>query len=128
MSFRAIGAALDISPTTARKLILGALEDVKHEAADIMRTLEGERLNELQSAYWDSAVGGDVNAARVILRIMETRAKLFGLNAPTVVQTEIYSGADIDAEVARIERLALAGRSDAEPNENRGGTGGVVNG
>jgi hypothetical protein len=71
-----------------------------------MRTQEGMRLDRLQRAYWPAALGGDVGAARLVLRVIDRRARLFGLDAPIKVSTEVtYSTSDIDSEVARLAAL-----------------------
>lgn len=115
-SFREIGKALNIDFTWARDLVIRALEQATYESADVMRTQEGERLNRMQRAVWQQALAGDVPAVNTVLKIMERRAKLFGLDAPVKVETDISIGTDVDAEV---ERLALmlesAERPDADP-------------
>lgn len=132
-SFRAIGEALGITATNARKLVIGALADVTFEAADLMRAQEGERLDALQAAVWADAMGGDVRAVVAVLRIMDARAKLFGLYAPTEVRAEVVGGATLDGEVARLEQLARGvGASwrpaDAVAAADSGGAGGVAPG
>ena len=105
-TFREIGQALDIDPTWARTLVLRALDASKYEAADLMRTQEGMRLDRLQRAHWANALGGDVNAAKVVLRCMDRRARLFGLDAPVQAEVELkYTTEDMDAEVARLVEL-----------------------
>jgi len=52
------------------------------ENAGILKRLELERLDELHRAYWKAAVAGDVKAGLFILRLMERRARLEGLDAP----------------------------------------------
>ena len=101
LTFREIGDQLDIDPTWARTLILRALEASKYEAADLLRTQEGMRLDTLQRAHWRAALAGDVKAAAVVLRVMDRRARLFGLDSP--VQVEVT--ADVDAQI-----VALAGQ------------------
>lgn len=86
-TFREIGATLGIDPSWAQTLVYRALQETQAEAVDLMRTEEGGRLDRLQRALWGQAMGGDVKAAMGVLRIMERRARLFGLDAP--VQLEI---------------------------------------
>lgn len=45
--------------------------------------LEADRLDNLQSAYWASAMAGDTKDAELVLKIMDRRSKLFGLDRPT---------------------------------------------
>jgi hypothetical protein len=44
--------------------------------------LELMRLERLHAAVWPQAIRGDVNAVDRVLRIMERRARLLGLDAP----------------------------------------------
>lgn len=108
-SFREIGETLGIDHTWARTLVLRALEASTYEAADLMRVQEGGRLDRLQRAFWPQALAGDGKAALVILRAMDRRARLFGLDAPVKVQTEVtYDGAELEAEVMDLERRLSA--------------------
>lgn len=95
-TFRSIGEQLGIDPTWARTLVLRALEEAKYEAADILRTQEGARLDRVQMSYWRDALQGDTDAAKIVLRVMDQRARLFGLNAPTRIEVD----ADVDAQIA----------------------------
>jgi hypothetical protein len=104
-TFREIGETLGIDPSWARTLVLRALEAAQYEAADMMRVQEGLRLDRLQRAFWPQAVAGDDRAAKIILRTMDRRARLFGLDAPVKVQAEmVYDGAELEREVAELER------------------------
>lgn len=107
-TFREIGATLGIDHTWARTLVLRALEAAQYEAADLMRVQEGQRLDRMQRSLWNRALGDsqrnvppDLRAAQLVLRIMDQRAKLFGLNAPVAVQMT----SDVDAQ---LEALAAA--------------------
>jgi hypothetical protein len=81
----AIGAELGISDVAAGKLIRRALDKAYTEAAHELRTIEGARLDALQHAHWDAALAGDVPATHVVVKVMERRARLFGLDAPVKV-------------------------------------------
>lgn len=91
-TFREIGTALGIDHTWARRLVLRALDTAAYENADLMRTQEGERLDRLQRAVWVAACGGDIRAVNAVLRIMDRRARLFGLDVPARV--ELHTDAD----------------------------------
>lgn len=75
--------------------------------ADEQRELEAARLDSLQQAIWDRAIAGDLPAVNGVLRIMERRARLLGLDAPARSQVHHeHADADgIDAEVARLIAL-----------------------
>lgn len=80
MSYRQIGEALHCDHTWARTLVLRALDSIEAEQADQLRSIEGARLDALTRAMWPKALGGDDKAATVVLRIMDRRARLFGLD------------------------------------------------
>lgn len=103
-TFREIGDSLNIDPTWARTLVLKALEAAKYEAADVMRELEGQRLDRMQRAHWSAALAGDNNSTRTIIRIMERRARLFGLDAPTRLEVSeaAFDHSELDRELAAL--------------------------
>lgn len=107
-TFREIGETLGIDHTWARTLVLRALDATKYEAADLMRTQEGQRLDRLQRAYWPQALNGNLRAAALCLRISERRARLFGLDAPVQAEVEVVVGTQqVDEQMAELEaRLA----------------------
>lgn len=80
-SYREIGRTLNIDHTWARALVLRALKESTHEAADLMREQEGQRLDRLQRAAWTQAIAGDLKAIDAVRRLMRDRATLFGLDA-----------------------------------------------
>ncbi len=56
-----------------------ALQAVQTENAAALRAVEVDRLDALQHALWDAAMGGSVPAARALVRIIEARARVLGL-------------------------------------------------
>jgi len=89
---------------SAWKVVQRALTRIPAESVEEMRLLEGARLDAMTAAIWPTAVTGDEKAIALMLRIMERRAKLFGLDAPVRMQTLVdvpYSG-DVDQEVQRL--------------------------
>lgn len=99
-----IGERLGIHLTTAQKGYERALARVVKEDVDAIRTLETERLDIAQSAIWGNVLKGDNPSIANLLRIMERRAKLLGLDQPTRIQAEVisYDADSIQAELARI--------------------------
>ena len=81
-AFADIGAILGVTAQRAHQLVGEALADLTREAAEQLREIEAERLDKLTTAFFPNAVQGDLSAAAVVLRIMERRARLFGLDAP----------------------------------------------
>ncbi len=112
-TFREVGEALGIDPTWARTLVLRALEAAKYEAADLMRVQEGQRLDRMQRSVWRDAVNGDIAAVNTVLRIMDRRARLFGLDSPVKVDATVSVG-PIDEDLERIDKMLEAGDGRGE--------------
>ena len=79
-----------------------------------VREMEVDRLDRMQLALWARVLKGDDKAINTSLRIMERRARLLGLDAPTKIQAEVvnYDGHGLDAEVERIVRSIASIRID----------------
>lgn len=83
-----IGKALGISAPSAYRAVARSLKRViakTSEDADELRTLELQRLDKLLLALWPRASKGNDAAVDRVLRVMERRAKLKGLDAPVQV-------------------------------------------
>ena len=80
------------SAASAFKAIDRALAKTMQEAAGQLRCLEAERLDRMFLAIWPKAKGGDLAAIERALGIMNRRAKLLGLDAPTKVAPTDPSG------------------------------------
>ena len=90
----------------AMKAYRRVVNRVQRESVDEIRQLELDRLDRLQNAYWKSAVV-ELNhrSVEVLLKIMDKRAKLLGLDAPQRLQAEVmtYDGThDYNADIERI--------------------------
>lgn len=110
-----------------QKAYLRAAARVVQEDIQDIRALEAERLDNLQNAYWLDAMAGDVPAGTQVLRIMERRAKLLGLDSPIKQQVEVitYDASNISEHLRTIAAgLAYShtqgqldnGTSEAEPD------------
>jgi len=64
---------------TAHRVVAKALAENLHQNIELLRTLEGERLDRLQTAFWDRAISGDRQAAHAVLKIIEQRCRLYSL-------------------------------------------------
>ena len=64
----------------AYKAIRGALAAQQAEPVDELRQLECERLDALQRSCWDSAIAGDIPSVDRVLRVIQARVKLLGLD------------------------------------------------
>lgn len=72
-------------PGSAYKIVQTALKNTYREPADDVRKLELERLDRLTLALWTRSKNGDEIAIDRVLKIMDRRAKLLGLDAPTKI-------------------------------------------
>lgn len=72
-----------------------------------LRDIELDRLDRLQRAVWERAMNADLPAVQTVLRIMEQRAKLLGLNAPEThkVEVSVLDPNTVDAEVLRLAEM-----------------------
>ncbi len=98
----------------AQKAYARVVTRVQRESVDEIRDLELDRLDRIQRAYWKPAIVDlDKRAAEVVLKVMDRRAKLLGLEAPTKVQAEVvnYDGNyDYNEDIERI--IGLLGSVD----------------
>lgn len=56
--------------------------EAQHERADELLMLELMRLDRLQQGLWAQAIGGDPKAADAVLRVIDRRIRLLGLDGP----------------------------------------------
>jgi hypothetical protein len=64
---------------TAHRVVRKALAERLAENIESIRWLEGDRLEDLLRAHWPKAMDGDIPSARVILKIINMRCRLYGL-------------------------------------------------
>jgi hypothetical protein len=105
LTFDAIANEVGFSgPSGAWQAYQRIRHEVIFESIDDARQLELMRLDELQVAVWDRAVNGELPAAHCVLKIMDRRAKLLGLDKPEKVEVNKwdFKAEDLDAEVQRI--------------------------
>jgi hypothetical protein len=96
----------------AQKAYVRVVNRVQREPVEAMRDLELDRLDRLQRSYWkDAVVNQNQKAALLILKIIDQRAKIAGLYAPTKIQAEVinYDGlSDMDRQLDAIKHLITA--------------------
>ena len=84
-TYRQIAAVLGISKGSVHKTVTKALTELKADIsadAKLLQTQELDRLDHLQFASWTQAMKGDPQAGAQILRVMERRAKILGIDQP----------------------------------------------
>ena len=85
--------------TSAYKAVTSALRKMLKEPAEEVRSLEAARLDALTVKLWHDALAGQQGAVDRILRIMDRRAKLLGLDAP---DKQIVVEADLEEFLSRL--------------------------
>ncbi|MFJ6428899.1 helix-turn-helix domain-containing protein [Microbacterium maritypicum] len=81
VSTAAIAQHLGVHPRTVSTWIRDAIQAIPAEEADAIRTLELERLDAIMAPQMRLALAGDGFAVDRVLRIMERRARLLGLDS-----------------------------------------------
>ncbi|HEX3052699.1 MAG TPA: hypothetical protein VHP83_18715 [Aggregatilineaceae bacterium] len=93
LSYRKIAEQLEVDVATVFRDIkdsLAELKAVEETEAEELRIIEVARLDAILNAMYNKAINGDQGAVDRVLRIMERRAKLLGLDAPS--KTDVTSG------------------------------------
>lgn len=105
------------SASGAHKAYMSACNRIVYEDVVQVRNAEMDRLDIAQAAIWGDVINGAdaqdrARAVLALIKIMERRAKLLGLDMPTKSQVEVnlYERDTIDAEVRRLVALL-----DSEP-------------
>lgn len=86
MTVDEIAAAYNVRPATIRNWKLKAYEAAQREldlSVEGYRLAQVQRREELIDAYWEKAVGGDLDAARFVKDMFKELEQLLGLNVPT---------------------------------------------
>ena len=122
LDFAAIGAALDppVSMQRAHQLYLDGLALVVKEPAEDVLKADLERLDILWRAMLTRAASGSARHAEVALRVLERKARMLGLDAPTRTVAKVsFSDDEVDQLDREIEGLlAAAGAGDAQIHGN----------
>jgi len=98
-AFGWIGREVGVSKSRAHKVVKDWMDQAAAEAAalgDKIRHLELARLEQMQAGLWEKATTGNARAVDSMLRLMERRAKLMGLDAPTKIAPTKPNGEALD--------------------------------
>lgn len=93
-----------------------AIKRVMQQPVEELRTQELDRLDRLQLATWPAAMKGDTRAILTIVRLMERRAKLVGLDKPIKIEQEVTTwdgNESIDRAVRDLANLFIANNGDS---------------
>ena len=88
----------------AHKAYTNACKRIVQSDVEEIRATELDRLDIAQGAIWSRVMRGEVPAVMALLKIMERRARILGIDAPTKAQVDItyYDAETIDKEVQRL--------------------------
>lgn len=107
-TFDQIGKQLNYSNASgAYKAYIKACHRIIYEEVEQVRNLEIDRLDMAQTAIMNKVKNGEIPAVMALIRLMERRSRLLGLDMPTKAQIEVthYESETIDSEVARLAAL-----------------------
>ncbi|MER5302291.1 hypothetical protein ABT039_22915 [Streptomyces lasiicapitis] len=112
MDYQTIAERLDYADRgAASKDVHRALEtnlEAESAAAATLRELEVQRLDRMQAAAWAKAAKGDLKAIETVLKVIDRRARLLGLDRPARTEITGADGGPLQVEavdVAELERL-----------------------
>ena len=95
-------------PSGARAAYMRASERIVRDDVEAIRRVEEDRLDMAQAAIWSDVLRGEIPAVNTLIKIMDRRAKLLGLDMPFKQQVEVttYEGGDeLDREIQRLASL-----------------------
>lgn len=102
VSFEEIARTLGYAgPSSSYRAIMSALKRTLQEPADEVRKLELVRLDRAQRVAWERMLQGDLEALAKVIKVMERRARLLGLDMPTKVASTDSQGEDLALTVER---------------------------
>jgi hypothetical protein len=71
---------------------LDKMQTEVEDRAKRVREMELKRLNRMQRALWEDALDGDTDAIRTIIRLMDRRADLLGMDEPDELDATVNGG------------------------------------
>ncbi|MFD5451213.1 hypothetical protein [Streptomyces sp. NPDC127100] len=125
MDYQTIAERLDYADRgAASKDICRALEanlEAESVAAATLRELEVQRLDRMQAAAWAKAAKGDLKAIETVLKVIDRRARLLGLDRPARTEITGADGGPLQVEavdLAELERLITLTTGTAANDES----------
>lgn len=99
LSYTQIAKRIGCSTAWAQKLVVTALAETVRErnlaTADLIQ-IDLERLDAALLAIWPGVVNGDVSKIDRLLRILQRRARMLGLDAPKKIEASGPDGGPIE--------------------------------
>jgi predicted DNA-binding protein YlxM (UPF0122 family) len=109
-SYQAIADQLGMAKSSVHNAIdkaMVALEKEIEQEVKLLVALEIDRLDSLQQAIWCKAMEGNLGSVDRVLKIMDRRSKLLGLDAPTKIAATTPDGESLHS---RIEAMSVEER------------------
>ncbi|CAB4194596.1 hypothetical protein UFOVP1264_51 [uncultured Caudovirales phage] len=111
-SWYQIAENLKITERNAAEQVANAISTaaafVDEGTKQYLLAMEVERLDDLQQAVWQDAIGGDIKAVETALRIIQARAKVLGLEnvtTSTVTNNTIVVAGTSEEYVSALRRV-----------------------
>lgn len=105
LTFSTIAEKLGVSVAAAQRMVQRGLRDAAPaRAVQELRAEQAAQLDELIAALWPRMQAGSARHAEVILRALERKAKLFGLDAPEVRTIELVSQEAVEKAIVELRR------------------------
>lgn len=100
-----VGTMYAATPSGVWEGLTRAIQDLKEEPAQAMREIELARLDQLQAAFWKTAVMGDYQSFVAVMKVIERRCRLFGLDkgGPTGPSLNV----DVNVGASPMENITL---------------------
>lgn len=95
----------------AHALLRDGIKRVRLENVEEFKDLELQRLDALQKVAWRRAANGNLDAMDRVIKIMDRRAKLLGLDAPAKFRM-LFDEAEAMAQEAGVNRDDLINRAE----------------
>jgi predicted DNA-binding protein (UPF0251 family) len=89
MSYRQIGDKMGVSQQSAFRYVKTAIKSIQKdyaEKAHELVTIDLAKLKQIELAMYGKVMKGDLNAIDKLLKVMERRARLLGLDAPKQIE------------------------------------------
>ena len=109
LSYQAIADELGMARSSVHHTVGKAMATLEKEIegeARLLGALEMERLDNLQVAIWSRAMEGHLGSVDRVLKIMDRRARLLGLDAPARIAHTTPDGGSDPAAMSSQERRA----------------------
>lgn len=110
LSLRAIGKTLGINHQTVANRLEMANRAIVLPGVEAMRKQEDERMDNLLMALEGGIRRGDPKAIEAAIKLLERRAKLWGLDKPAELNVTVHEIDERDRELAEMTREWMAKR------------------